>query len=84
MPRYVVIGAGKTGIDAVLHLLDSGVDSDNITWIISKDCWFANRDPVMSENCGPVISQLVKDQVECFKTSETVRELYHNLEKKGG
>jgi len=81
--RYVVIGAGKTGIDAVLHLLDSGVDSDNITWIISKDCWFANRDPVMSENCGTAITQLVKDQVECFMTSETVTELYHKLEKKG-
>jgi len=81
--RYVVIGAGKTGIDAVLHLLDSGVDSDNITWIISKDCWFSNRDPVMSEKCGTAITQLVKDQVECFMTSETVTELYHNLEKKG-
>ena len=46
LPRYVVIGAGKTGMDAALHLLDSGVDSDNITWIISQDCWYSNR-------CGP-------------------------------
>jgi len=46
VPRYVVIGAGKTGMDAALHLLDSGVDSDNITWIISQDCWYSNR-------CGP-------------------------------
>ena len=43
LPRYVVIGAGKTGMDAALHLLDSGVDSDNITWIISQDCWYSNR-----------------------------------------
>ena len=41
--RYVVIGAGKTGIDALLHLLDIGVDPESIMWIISNDCWYFNR-----------------------------------------
>jgi hypothetical protein len=41
--RYVVIGAGKTGIDALLFLLDGGVDPDQITWIISNDCWLVPR-----------------------------------------
>ena len=43
--RYVVIGAGKTGIDAVLHLLDNNVDPKKIVWIVPNDCWFFNRDP---------------------------------------
>ena len=43
--KYVILGAGKTGIDAILHLLDSNVDPKNMTWIISNDCWFFNRDP---------------------------------------
>ena len=41
--RYVVIGAGKTGMDALLQLLDTGVNPDSILWIISQDCWFFNR-----------------------------------------
>ena len=43
--RYVILGAGKTGIDALLHLLDNNVSPDKIVWIISNDCWFFNRDP---------------------------------------
>lgn len=40
---FVVIGAGKTGIDACLWLLEQGVDPDKITWIISRDSWFLDR-----------------------------------------
>ena len=43
--KYVILGAGKTGIDALIHLLDSNVDPNKIIWVISNDCWFFNRDP---------------------------------------
>jgi hypothetical protein len=39
----VVIGAGKTGMDAALFLLERGVDQERITWIVSNDAWFFNR-----------------------------------------
>ena len=42
--RFVVIGAGKTGIDAVLHLLDTGVEQSQISWICPNDSWLINRD----------------------------------------
>ncbi|MEM7337750.1 MAG: NAD(P)/FAD-dependent oxidoreductase [Actinomycetota bacterium] len=42
-PAYVVIGAGKTGMDAVLHLLANGVDPDAITWIMPRDSWILDR-----------------------------------------
>lgn len=41
--RYVVIGAGKTGIDAILFLLDAGVAAERIQWIVSHDAWLWNR-----------------------------------------
>ena len=41
--RYLVVGGGKTGIDAVLHLLDHGTDPDRICWIVPNDSWFFNR-----------------------------------------
>ncbi|MEW2299698.1 FAD-dependent oxidoreductase [Streptomyces sp. NPDC006655] len=42
--RFTVIGAGKTGLDACLWLLQHGVDPDRITWITPRDAWMLNRD----------------------------------------
>lgn len=36
---FVVIGGGKTGIDACLWLLDKGVDPERIRWIMPRDAW---------------------------------------------
>ena len=41
--KYLIIGGGKTGIDAVLYLLDHGVDPDRLMWVIPNDAWFLNR-----------------------------------------
>ncbi|TCC36419.1 NAD(P)/FAD-dependent oxidoreductase [Kribbella speibonae] len=41
--RYTVIGAGKTAMDACLYLLDRGVPSDRIQWIMSRAVWMLNR-----------------------------------------
>lgn len=40
---YVVVGAGKTGADACLWLLEHGVDADLIQWIVPRDAWLTNR-----------------------------------------
>ncbi|WOJ97028.1 NAD(P)/FAD-dependent oxidoreductase [Congregibacter brevis] len=41
--RYVVVGGGKTGIDACLWLLQMGCDPDKIQWIRPRDAWLLNR-----------------------------------------
>ena len=48
--KYAIIGSGKTGLDAILHLLDLNVNPDRITWIVSNDCWYYNRDVYNMEN----------------------------------
>ena len=40
---YVVVGVGKTGIDAALWLLDNGVSPQDICWIMPRDSWFQDR-----------------------------------------
>ena len=40
---YVVIGAGKTGMDACLFLLNNKVDPDRIRWIMPRDSWLLDR-----------------------------------------
>ena len=41
--KYVVIGGGKTGTDAVLHLLKLGVDPERIAWVAPNDMWYIQR-----------------------------------------
>ena len=43
------IGAGKTGIDAVLFLLNHNVDEDKILWIMPNDAWLWNRDLIFPD-----------------------------------
>uniref|UniRef100_A0A7R9ZH01 Uncharacterized protein n=1 Tax=Pseudictyota dubia TaxID=2749911 RepID=A0A7R9ZH01_9STRA len=47
--KYVVIGAGKTGLDSITHLLQNGVDQSKITWVISRDVWYFLRDGYIRE-----------------------------------
>lgn len=41
--RFTVIGSGKTGIDAVVWLLENGVPPGQVRWILGRDAWFLNR-----------------------------------------
>lgn len=40
---FTVVGGGKTGIDAILWLLENNVPAKNIRWIKSRDAWLINR-----------------------------------------
>ena len=40
---FVVVGAGKTGMDACLWLLDQGVAPGEIRWIVPRDAWLLDR-----------------------------------------
>uniref|UniRef100_A0A7S1SGH4 Uncharacterized protein n=1 Tax=Alexandrium catenella TaxID=2925 RepID=A0A7S1SGH4_ALECA len=42
-PNYVVIGAGKTGMDAVAWLLRHGVAPERLRWVMPRDPWMFNR-----------------------------------------
>ena len=41
--QYVIVGSGKTATDAVIWLLERGVDPDAICWVRSRDPWMLNR-----------------------------------------
>jgi hypothetical protein len=40
---FVVVGAGKTSMDAVCWLLDRGVDPDRLIWVRPQDPWLLAR-----------------------------------------
>jgi hypothetical protein len=41
--HFTIVGAGKTGVDVCLWLLENGTAPDAIRWIMPRDCWFQNR-----------------------------------------
>ena len=72
--RYTIIGAGKTGLDALLHLIDQGVAPENIRWITSNDCWYMNRETAMPKMAEAGAVKVVLD-------AKNVEELYLGYEK---
>ena len=41
--RYTVVGSGKTGMDALLWLVENGVPHARIRWIMPRDAWMLDR-----------------------------------------
>lgn len=78
---YVVIGAGKTGMDACLWLLENGADPDNIRWIMPRDSWLLNRANFQpgQEFLERAVRSLA-DQVEALATAESVDDVFTRLE----
>ena len=79
--EFVVIGAGKTGMDACIWLLDNGADPDCIRWIMPRDSWVLNRanfqpgDEPFGRAC-----QSIADQVEAVAKADSVRDVFNRLE----
>ena len=81
---YVVIGGGKTGIDAVLWLLEQRVDPDAITWVKSRDAWLLNRkntQPSMEFFENTLGSQAA--QFESIQHATSVDDMFRRLEESG-
>jgi len=76
--NYVVIGAGKTGIDAIIFLIAQGVPPDNITWVVSNDSWLMERNLIQP---GMTLNWFVS-QLDTFTKSKSLDEIYSGLEAK--
>lgn len=82
--RYVVIGAGKTGMDACLWLLSHGVEPDRIRWIMPRDAWLLDRANLQpGADSLERSAQSIADQVEALALSQSVDEVFERLEAVG-
>ncbi|MFK8105411.1 MAG: NAD(P)/FAD-dependent oxidoreductase [Saprospiraceae bacterium] len=81
---FVVIGGGKTGIDACLWLLEHQVNPDHITWIISRDAWLLDRkntqptEAFFEDSIGAQANQF-----EALAKAESIEDLFKRLEDTG-
>ena len=42
--QFVIIGGGKTGMDAIIWLIENSKEANDIHWIVPRDSWILNRE----------------------------------------
>ena len=82
--RYVIVGAGKTGMDACLFLLKNEVDPDAITWIVPRDSWLLDRAQIQPGK-GPedVLTRSFARQLEVVAESSSMTDMFARLDAEG-
>ena len=80
--RYVVIGSGKTGVDACLWLLNNHVAPELITWITPRDAWFFDRNNLSPKSNLEAFLNNQASQYECLAKAKSVDHLFNLLEEK--
>jgi hypothetical protein len=82
--RYVIVGAGKTGMDACLWLLRHGVPAEKLTWIKPREAWLLDRALLQP---GPSFAKDIRAamiaRVEAVKNATSLDDLFERLETTG-
>ena len=77
---FTVLGCGKTGMDAVLVLLENGVSPDAITWVRPNEAWCFDR---VQLSTGVVTKALIQHFQQVVEQSDA-NEIFMEIEKSGG
>jgi hypothetical protein len=82
--RYVIIGAGKTGMDVCLWLLRNDVSPDKLTWIMPRDSWLIDRATLQP---GPAFIKQFRcgfgATLDAIGEATSAEDLFARLEKAG-
>ena len=81
---FTIIGGGKTGIDAILWLLENQVPPSKIRWIISRDAWLLDRANTQSD--PDFFEKTIGTQAAMFEaiaTSTSKGDMFDRLEACG-
>jgi hypothetical protein len=78
---YTVVGSGKTGMDAILWLLENQVAPACIRWVMPRDAWLLNRANFQPdiENYAHSMAGII-GQFEAMAEAESVADLFERLE----
>lgn len=81
---FTVIGAGKTGMDAIIWLLGRGVDQDRITWVRPNDYWLFHREKLVNhpDFFESTIASF-QSELAALGTVSNVREYCEKMEQSG-
>ena len=78
--RFVIIGAGKTALDACVWLLEQGVPASAIHWIKPREAWWLNRRFHQPHSLLPDFYRGTAIQFEAMAQATSVQDLFARLE----
>lgn len=81
--RFVIIGAGKTALDACVWLLEQGVPPSAIRWIKPREAWWLNRRFHQPHALLPDFYRGIAIQLEAMAQASSVEDLFARLESEG-
>ncbi|MFL2526760.1 MAG: NAD(P)-binding protein [Candidatus Azotimanducaceae bacterium] len=79
---FVIVGAGKTAIDAVLFLLKNDLNPAKISWIMPRDSWILDRAQIQPtlESIGTALAT----QIIPGSQSDSIDDFFDKIAKAGG
>lgn len=81
--RFVIIGAGKTALDACVWLLEQHVPAAAIRWIKPREAWWLNRRFQQPHDLLPDFYRGIAVQLEAMAQAGSVEDLCARLEAAG-
>lgn len=81
--RFVVIGAGKTAMDACAWLLGQGVPASAIRWIRPREGWWLNRRFHQPHALLPDFYRGMAIQLEALAQATSIEDVFARLEAQG-
>jgi hypothetical protein len=81
--RFVIIGAGKTALDACVWLLEQGVSASAIQWIRPREAWWTNRRFFQPHEQLPQFYRGMAIQFEAAAQAASVQDLFARIEAQG-
>lgn len=78
--RFVIIGAGKTAVDACAWLLEQDVPASAIRWIKPREAWWLNRRFQQPHALLPDFYRGMALQLEAMAQATSVQDLFARLE----
>ena len=78
---YVIVGGGKTALDAGCWLLDRGTPPERITWIRPRDSWLLNRTYFQPGPGVAVTFEGVVLEIEAVAECSSIDEAFEQLER---
>ena len=82
--RYVILGAGKTAMDACIWLIQAGASPDSIHWVVPRDSWLVNR--ITTQPAPEFFFDSIGNQarqMQAMAQAQSVDDLYLRLEACG-
>jgi len=78
---YVIIGGGKTAMDAACWLLDHGTSPHDISWIRPRESWILNR-AFFQPGAGVLRTfEGIVFELEAFAACDSIEQVFERLEE---